>query len=308
LSHLPTMTSRDIALPGRVVRGAPAAFFNDLLALTKPRITASMLITALAAYLLAADGAVQTKVMVGMLTGVGLVISGASAMNQWLERETDKLFRRTCDRPLPAGRLSPKIALIVAFSTAPLGTWLLLTHAGVLPASLGLFAFFVYWAIYTPLKRSTPWSWLPGAVAGATPPLIGWTAAYGDLSPTAWVLFAILFIWQLPHTIGLQWWQLDDYQRAHFPLLLNEDANGAARLAFVVFPALTLIPVSLLLANATIPGLLYAFVCISLGIILLRSAFRFSRAPAPDSARRLFFSSLSFLSALFITLTVFALF
>lgn len=283
---------------------------RDLLILTKPRITLSMLVTALAASL----NAMQTGVLpahipgrlfslMGMMIGLGLVISSASAMNQWLERDTDRLFRRTRQRPLPAGRLAPAVALSLAFTLAPAGTWMLYRFAGLLSATIAVIAFFVYWAVYTPLKRVTRWAWIPGALAGATPPLVAWTAFAPPTSPTAWIFFAILFFWQIPHTVGLQWWQLDEYRRAGFPVILPQGASSSTRLATVVLPAFLLIGLSLLTAQPSLPGLLHGAICVALGAHFLRASLLFSTAPSESSGKNLFLASLGFVSGVFLALT-----
>jgi protoheme IX farnesyltransferase len=305
----PFPTSPTLRLPFSILH--PSSFvLRDIITLFKPRITISMLITTFAASLLAIPHSphpTHLHLLPGLLLGLGLVISGASAMNQWLERDTDKLFRRTRDRPLPAGRVSPLVALAIAFVTAPIGTYLLYAFAGPVPASLATFAFFVYWALYTPLKRLTGWAWLPGAVSGATPTLIGWTAFAAPFSPTPWILFSVLFLWQIPHTVGLQWWQLDDYRRAGFPTIVREGASPLARFTSAVLPVLALLSLSLLVARPTFAGILYGAVCVALGVSFLRAALRFAIAPAHSSGRSLFLASLAFVSGAFFALTLLSL-
>ncbi|MHA2621082.1 MAG: UbiA family prenyltransferase [bacterium JZ-2024 1] len=302
-----------LALPG--VRTSFASVVRDIFALTKPRITLSLLTTSLAGYLLATryaslaapDPSSSVRSLWGLLVGLGLIISGASAMNQWLERDTDRWFRRTRNRPLPAGRLPHPVALLIAFTSAPAGTAILYSFAGPLPATLSVTAFFVYGAVYTPLKRVTPRAWIPGALAGAIPPLVGWSASGAPLVPYAWILSATLFLWQLPHTTGLQWSQFEDYQRTGFPMILSTSSSPLSRFTTTVFPSVAILLLSLGIPFPPLTRAFFALICLFLCALMLRSALHFSLAPSMSSGRALFRSSLAFVGPMYLAIALLSL-
>ncbi|GIW70479.1 MAG: hypothetical protein KatS3mg102_0021 [Planctomycetota bacterium] len=286
------------------VHGAATARAADLFALTKPGITAMVLLTAAAGYALGAprDG-LDVALLVHTALGTALLAAAASALNMVLEREADRRMRRTASRPLPAGRLRPRTAVCFALALAALGTAELLLWAGALPALLALLALAVYLGVYTPLKPRTSLNTLVGAVPGALPPLVGWAAARGEIGPHGWLLFAIVFLWQVPHFFAIAELYREDYRAAGMAMLpsLGEQAGAtAARLA--VLYASALLPVTLAPALAGMAGRLYFAAALVLGLGLLATGVVHARRRRPRDARRLFLASLGYLPALFVAL------
>ncbi len=217
--------------------------FMDYLSLTKPELTFLSVLTAFAGYLLGSDGMISPLNLAGSLLGIALVGAGAGALNQLLERKWDALMRRTEHRPLPSGRLAPQEALIFGVASSSIGLIDLLLFAGVLTASLGALTLGSYLFLYTPLKRVTPWATIVGAIPGALPPVMGWTAAGNTLNLTAVFIFAVLFAWQVPHFLSLAWMYRHDYAQAGYRLLPRFDPDGgrAARESFGFMGVLMLI-------------------------------------------------------------------
>lgn len=217
--------------------------FMDYVSLTKPELTFLSVLTALAGYLLAAEGRVQPWAMATALTGIALVGGGAGALNQYLERRWDALMRRTDHRPLPSGRLLPHHALIFGVASSLLGLLDLALFTNMTTASLGAATLVTYLFLYTPLKRLTPWATIVGAIPGAIPPVMGWTAAGRAVDVTALFIAAVLFFWQVPHFLSLAWIYRRDYANAGYRLLATGDESGAltARECLAFMSALMLI-------------------------------------------------------------------
>ncbi len=268
----------------------------DVLELTKPRIALMVLFTVGIGALLGSQGALDVAQLLHVLVGVAFVAAGASALNQWLERHTDALMRRTENRPLPAGRLSSAEVLSfgIACSVIGLGYMLiLLTHW--LAAVVTLVTLLSYVFVYTPLKKQTTLNTLIGAVPGALPPVIGWTAMTGSLDLAALVLFLIVFIWQVPHFLAIAWIYRADYARAGLKMLPGLDEDGAATSRQMMQYTLALIPISLLpvlLGNAS---LMYGFGAAGLGLFFLRWVWAFALAPTDGKARKVLHASLIYL-------------
>src|SRR5512143_765515 len=212
----------------------------DRLELTKPRITVMVVFTSLVGFVMASPGPLALPLLALALVGTGLVASGAAVLNQVIERDTDALMLRTRGRPLAAGRVSLLEAVVFGALVTGAGLAVLLLGCGALPALVALTTWSSYLFLYTPLKRRTPLATLVGAVPGALPPVIGWTAASGSLEPGAFILFAILFLWQVPHFLAIAWLYRDDYARAGFPTLpvLDREGTFTARQAAVYCLAL----------------------------------------------------------------------
>lgn len=283
------------------VSGMPSRV-ADYVALTKPRLNLLVVATSAAGYYLGTSGALDRALMSEAVAGTALVAGGAAVLNQLYERDTDALMRRTRLRPLPDHRVAPERAKV--FGTALTGAGLLLLGAGVnvLAALLALTTMVVYLAVYTPMKRRTPAATLVGAVPGALPALIGWTAATGRIEAGGVSLFAIVFIWQIPHFMAIAWLYRDDYRSAGFPMLsvIDPDGRRAGRQAFGYAAALapaTLVPWAIGLA-----GPAYFFVAVVLGAALLILAARFALTRTDRSARALFFGSITYLPLLWIAL------
>jgi protoheme IX farnesyltransferase len=200
---------------------------GDLIELTKPRITGMVLVTTCVGYLMAASGSGSLTLLVCALAGTGLVTAGAQTINQLMERRTDALMLRTRDRPIPAGRVQPTEAFIYGTLLSVSGVAILAVGTNALTALLSCVALGSYLFAYTPLKRITTACTLVGAVPGAIPPVMGWTAARGGLEPTALALFAILFAWQIPHFLAIAWMYREDYARAGLTIISVGDPDGA---------------------------------------------------------------------------------
>ncbi|MFQ5679699.1 MAG: heme o synthase [Gemmatimonadota bacterium] len=277
---------------------------GDYLELTKPRITALVLVTAAAGFYLGSLGAVEWGLLLHTLLGTALVAAGTSAMNQVLEREVDGRMARTRGRPLPAGRLAPRSAGVFAGALAAAGVLYLFLAVNLPTALLAAAAFLVYDLAYTPLKRIHSLATLVGAIPGALPIAGGWVAARGELGGEAWALFGILFFWQLPHFLALAWLLREDYRRAGLPMLSVGDPEGLSTRHQTLVYALTLLPVSLLPAAIGMAGAAYFWAALGLGILFLARAAVFSRRPAAASARRLFHASILYLPLLLLLLTL----
>jgi protoheme IX farnesyltransferase len=272
---------------------------SDFLTLTKPEITFNVLLTALVGFLAGAQGTVHLLPLVHALLGTGLVAAGASTLNQWAERRHDALMRRTIRRPLPAGRLGPRESLAFGVALVALGTTYLALGAGILPSALAGATAASYLLVYTPLKRVTSLATVVGAVPGAMPPLIGWAAARGTLAPGAWVLFLILFFWQMPHFLALAALYRKDYARAGFRVLPVVDPDGASTGRQAVLYALALLVVSLLPAPLGMAGALYFFGALALGVGFVYYGVRLALAPENHAhASSLFRYSLLYLPVL----------
>jgi protoheme IX farnesyltransferase len=287
--------------PALAASRAPAA---DYLELTKPRITLLVVFTALVGFVMASPGPVSAAALTPALLGIGLVAGGASALNMLLERDTDALMQRTRERPLPAGRLRPAEALLFGLVLSGLGLATLAWLSGGLCAAVALVTWASYLFLYTPLKRRTSLSTLVGAVPGALPPVIGWAAARGGLEPGAYVLFAILFLWQVPHTLAIAWIYRDDYARGGLPVLPVLDPEGHLTGRQTVIHSLALLLVSLAPAVAGGAGWVYLAGAAALGSGLLAFAVRLAVVRSVAAARALFLASVAYLPALFLLLLV----
>jgi protoheme IX farnesyltransferase len=277
----------------------------DYLELTKARVAVLVLFTVAAGFWLGARGTPDLAMLVHTVVATGLVAAGASALNQLLERHTDALMRRTEGRPLPSGRLQP--VEVLAFGLAlTLGGLIYLAAVVRQPLAVLVAVFTVvsYVLLYTPLKRRTTLNTLVGAVPGALPPVIGWTAARGDLGPEALALFLILFIWQVPHFLAIAWIYREDYARAGLRMLPAADPTGRLTGRQMTLYCLTLIPVSLLPCLLGEAGPAYLMAAIALGLAFLASALGFLHEVSTDQARRVLKASLIYLPVLLALLLV----
>jgi protoheme IX farnesyltransferase len=239
------------------------------------------------------------------LFGTALVAAGASSLNQLLERRSDALMRRTENRPLPSGRLHPLEVLALGCILGIAGVaYLAITLQRPMAAGVAAFTFISYVLIYTPLKRHTPLNTLVGAVPGALPPLIGWTAVRGTLDPEALALFFIVFLWQVPHFLSIAWIYRADYARARLRMLPTLDPTGARTGRQMAVYCLALIPVSLTPALLGSAGLIYFIGAVLLGAFFLERTIRFMRRHSDASARRVLWASLVYLPAIFALLVL----
>lgn len=274
----------------------------DYLALTKPRLNLLVVATSAAGYYLGAAGRPEVLPTSFAVAGTALVAGGAAVLNQVYERDTDALMRRTRLRPLPDGRVSASDARAFGLALSAVGLILLAARANLLAAALALATLIVYLVVYTPLKRRTPAATLVGAVPGALPPLIGWTASHGSVSLGGAALFAIVFLWQIPHFMAIAWMYRDDYGAAGFPMLPVVEPEGRRAGRQAVVYAAALVPVALVPAFVGVSGTAYAASALVLGLVLLWLAIRFARTRSDQSARALFFGSIVYLPLLWIAM------
>jgi heme o synthase len=282
-------------------QAAPIAL-GDLVALTKPRITLEVLFTTAGGMWLA--GRPTSLHLALTLLGTALVVAGANTLNMYLERDVDGRMERTRDRPLPAGRLRPAVALGMGLAFGLVSVPVLAFGVNPLTAALGAFSLVLYVAVYTPLKRRSTIALLVGAVPGAMPPLMGWTAATGALAPPGLILFAILWLWQVPHFLAITLYRTDDYAAAGLKVLAAERGPRVAKRHAIIYLA-CLVPASLLLVpfgGARGPYLVAAPL---LGGALLGWGLYGLRANAGKRwARGLFIASLVYLTLLFAALAL----
>ena len=287
-----------VALPASPARVA------DFLALTKPRLNSLVVVTAGVGFYLGSAGALDLATLLHTVLGAALVAGGAAAFNQVAERDIDEVMERTRRRPIPAGRIQPSEARMFATVLAVIGAAELALATNWLATVVALVALVSYVAIYTPLKRRTPWATLVGAVPGALPPMIGWAAARGELGAEAWVLFCIVFFWQLPHFHALAWMYREDFRRANIPLVAVFDRDGRRTSTHALVYAVVLLPVSLTPAAVAWSGGLYIIGASAAGIAFLFLAVRFALCHSTDRARALFLGSLIYLPVLWTLLVV----
>jgi len=266
--------------------------------LVKARLTFLVLLTTLVGFYVGSVGSVNFVLMLCTVAGTGLLACGAAALNQLLERRHDAKMRRTEDRPLPSGRLQPEMALIFGGVCSIAGLVLLAATVNLLTALLGAVTLISYLFIYTPLKRVTWLNTAVGAVPGALPPLMGWTAARGELGGAGWGLFAILFFWQIPHFLAIAWLYRDQYAKAGFVMLPVIDTEGFRTGRQAVSHTLGLIMASLMPAFFGLAGVIYFAGALLLGIVFLGVAVLFARTLTIERARQLFFVSITYLPLL----------
>jgi heme o synthase len=271
---------------------------SDYVALAKPRLNGLVVASALAGYAMAGGDASDVLRVCCTVLGTGLVASGASAFNQLIERDTDALMRRTKLRPLPDGRLHPSEGLVFGAALTSLGLVALVVGVNVLSALVALATIASYTAVYTPLKRRTSFATVIGAIPGALPPVIGWAAGRNDLSRGAWVLFGILFLWQLPHFLAIAWIYREDYARAGLPMLPVVEPDGRSTARQAVVYAAALLPVAMAPTLIGMAGAVYFFGAFVLTAALLILAVRFAADRSTHAARRLFYGSIIYLPLL----------
>ncbi len=272
----------------------------DYVALTKPRVNLLVLVTTTIGFHLGNVGRTDLALLFHTVVGTFLVASGAAAFNQVLERDVDARMRRTMARPLPGGRVSARDAALFATALSIAGILELGFGANWLAATVALITLASYALVYTPLKRVTSLATIIGAVPGALPPVIGWAASRGSVGLEAWVLFAIVFVWQMPHVLAVSWLYREDYARGGIRVLPVEDPNGRSTAFQMVNYAAALVPVSLMPTVVGIAGRAYLAGAIILSIALLAMTIRFARNRTPEGARRLFAASLVYLPVLWV--------
>lgn len=271
------------------------AVFCDLV---KARLTTLVLLTTAVGFYIGWHGAMNWFLLFNTLAGTALVAAGASALNQWMERDYDAKMRRTQDRPLPSGRLQPSTVAMFGGICSVAGLIYLALAVNMLTSVLGAVTLVSYLFIYTPLKRVTWLNTAIGAIPGALPPLMGWTAAQNALTGEGWSLFAILAFWQLPHFFAIAWIYREEYAKAGFVMLPNIDAQGRQTGQQAVSNALALLIVSLCPFLFKLAGAVYLAGAVILGIGFLYCAIQFSRQMTLSRARQLFLASIIYLPLL----------
>ena len=271
---------------------------GDLFELVKARLTLLVLLTTAVGYYLGAEGPINIAALLHTVLGTAAAAAGAAALNQWWEHRLDALMHRTQSRPVPAGRMKPIEALLIGSVLATVGVAYLALVCNALSAALAGITIIIYVFAYTPLKLVSTFNTALGAVPGALPPMIGWAAARGSLNAGAWMLFAILFFWQLPHFFAIAWMYRDDYARAGFQMISTDDRTGERSASQSVFFCMLLMIVAGLPAYLGIATVFYLLAELILGGVFVGVAMRFLKTRARSDARRLFITSIIYLPLL----------
>lgn len=295
----PTLATRPFADSSSRVAASAPSMAADLRTLLKPGISLFVTVVAFAAYLLGSPEALHGPTLLALLVGTALASGGGAALNHLVERGPDSLMQRTKNRPLPTGRLSPGFALGYGLLTAGIGLGLLYVYTNPLTASLALATVVLYVAVYTPMKRRSSWNTFVGAVPGALPALGGWAAATGSLDAGGWALFALLFLWQLPHFYALAWMFREDYARGGFRMLSVTRPDGRLLAYTALGATLVLLVVGVLPTALQIAGWFYLGGMLILGVAFTLPAFAFASEPTHARARRLLLASIVYLPAFF---------
>jgi protoheme IX farnesyltransferase len=295
-------TVQSLTVPSAIAKTpvADKSMAAILTELFKLRLTTLVILTTLVGFYLGSQGGVSYWLMLNTVLGTTLLAAGAAAINQLLERDHDAKMRRTQDRPLPSGRLTTEAVLIIGSLCAVSGLAYLAFAVNILTAILGALTLTSYLFVYTPLKRITTLNTAIGAIPGALPPLMGWTAARGEITSGGWSLFAILFFWQLPHFLAIAWMYRDDYARAGFVMLPVTDPLGERTGSQALSHTLGLLPISLFPFFLGLVGWVYLAGAFILGVAFVWYAFQFSRQLSETRARLLFFASILYLPSLLI--------
>jgi protoheme IX farnesyltransferase len=274
----------------------------DYIQLTKPRLNLLVVASCAVGYYLGSREGPDLAAMTLTVAGTALVASGAAVFNQLLEQRTDALMQRTRGRALPDGRVSTGDAALFGTVLSGGGLGLLAADGRFLTSVLALTTLVTYLGVYTPLKRRSSLATLIGAVPGALPPLIGWTASYGSVSAGGASLFGIVFLWQIPHFMAIAWMYRDDYAQAGFPMLTVLDPTGRRAARQAVIYAAALLPMSTVPVMVGLSGSVFLSIAVPLGMLLCWLAARFAAERTNDAARHLFFGSIAYLPALWIAM------
>jgi protoheme IX farnesyltransferase len=278
----------------------------DFVALTKPRLNFLVVATSAAGYYLGAPpNSLELLPMAAAVAGTTLVAGGASVLNQVYERDTDALMRRTRMRPLPDGRVTPRDARVFGVILAAAGVALLAAAVNLLAAGLALTTIVVYLFVYTPMKRHSAAATFVGALPGALPPLIGWAASQGRIAAGGLALFAIVFLWQIPHFMAIAWMYRDDYRQAGFPMLPVVEPDGRRTGRQAVIYAAALLPASLVPTLVNVAGPAYFWIAFALSAAMLGLAVRFAVNRSETTAKQLFFGSIIYLPLIWVAMILF---
>jgi protoheme IX farnesyltransferase len=296
----PAPASNAIAAPER------ASKLHDLYELTKPRMNFLVVVTTMVGYYMAAPRGMggEWARLFHTLLGTALTAAGASVLNQYVERAYDALMPRTANRPLPGGRVQPLEALVLGVILSIAGTLYLSLFVNALTAALGAFTLASYVFLYTPMKRWTTLCTLVGAIPGAVPPMMGWTAVHDNLAVPAWALFGILFFWQMPHFLAIAILFKDDYAAGGFKMLPVVDQDGISTSRQIVLYAAALIPVTLFPTIAGMAGTTYFLLAAVMGLAFFGLSVQCALSRSRGDARRLFFASIVYLPLLLAAMMV----
>ena len=276
----------------------PRARFSDYLELTKPRLSLLSVLTALVGYFAARPANDPMRIILVVL-GASLAAAGVAALNQWIESDTDAQMKRTADRPIPSGKVATGSAFVLGALMCIVALFLLFARVNHLSALFTLLTIVSYLGWYTPAKQWSRWSTEIGAIAGAFPPLIGWAAAEGRISALGWILFGVLFFWQIPHFMAIAWTYRRDYSVVNFPMLPVRDEAGGKVAAWALLNTLALVFVSLLPVTMGFATNAYAAAAVGCGVWFIWRAIGFLKAEGRDVAsRQLFFTSIAYLPLL----------
>src|SRR5213083_3381549 len=275
-----------------------SSLVRDLLELVKARLTLLVLLTTAVGFYLGAEGPIHLAALLHTVFGTAAAAAGAAALNQWWEYKLDAMMERTRSRPVPAGRMRPREAIILGSALSIFGVAYLAFVCNALSAALAAITIIIYIFAYTPLKRVSTFNTALGAVPGALPPMIGWAAARGTLNAGAWTLFAILFFWQLPHFFAIAWMYRDDYAQAGFQMISSDDRSGERSASQSVFFCMLLFIIAGLPAYLGIATVFYLLAELILGGVFIAVAMRFLKTRRPADARRLFITSIIYLPLL----------
>jgi protoheme IX farnesyltransferase len=276
------------------MRARAAAFFE----LTKPRLTSLVIMTTWLGFAFASHPMHYNVLFFHALIGSWLVASGAAVLNEFMERDLDALMKRTQSRPLPQKRLTPEAAFWFGLAISTIGVFELALCVNPLTSLLSLISLGSYLLVYTPLKTRTSLCTLVGAIPGAIPPVMGWTAARNSLDSGAYVLFGILFLWQLPHFLAIAWMYREDYARAGFPMLPVIDPDGASTARMIILYTAVLVPVTLMPARLGLAGFSYFWAALALGVAFFACGTFTAFYRTAASARRLLLASVLYLPTL----------
>src|SRR5213083_357135 len=273
-------------------------FLADLAVLVKARLTLLVLVTTAVGFYLGSESPIDYMALFHVVFGTAAAAAGAAALNQWWERTADAMMRRTKMRPIPAGRMRPLQALLLGVVLSIFGVGYLAIVCNLLSAALTAITIGIYILAYTPMKRANTANTAVGAIPGAIPPMIGWAAARGNIGAGAWSLFAIVFLWQLPHFFAIAWMFREDYSRAGFRMISSDDRSGERSASQSVFFCILLLILGGLPAFVGIVSFAYLAIELVLGGLFIGVAMRFLRLRTREAARLLFIASIAYLPLL----------
>ena len=291
--------SQPISVPLEIPRiEAEQGIMSDIMVLTKARLSLLVIITTFVGFCTASGPRLDWVLLIHAVLGTTLAAGAAAVLNQFIEANVDRLMERTRHRPLPAGRMKPGTALAFGISMGVIGVAWLWLAVNTMSAMLAAATIVIYIACYTPLKRRTSFCTIVGAVSGAIPPVIGWTAVRPSFDAGAWILFGILFTWQMPHFLAIAWMYRDEYAQAGFVMLKRDDVSGCATAMQSLLYTLGLTIVTVLPFAIGLNGKIYLSGALLLDAAMLYCAVQFLLLRTRPSARRLFFASIFFLPLL----------